>query len=253
MSLLVTHRDWTPPLTAAGAAEAAGVPAIAALTTPGRVGATCEDGAMFDLPRDHPQASDRGMLVAVADGRGGPVPGEMASSLVLETIRRHYYRDTASKPGEALELAARAAEAAVFQLARDTGGSRPAGVGFAALAIAGPDAYAVRTGNCRVYLIREGRVHRMNGHRSLRDILLCRSQLMSLARPAPLLPHDRLLLCTAGLFDHASEEEMARVTVEHEPGAACRILTEAVRRRGGRGDIAAAIVRIPPLREKVPE
>jgi hypothetical protein len=63
-----------------------------------------------------------------------------------------------------------------------------------------------------------------------------------------LLPGDRLLLCSDGLYDVLDDGEMHRALVEQDPGDAARLLVAAAKEHGTRDNATAVVAAAIPTR-----
>ncbi|MCX7858943.1 MAG: SpoIIE family protein phosphatase, partial [Chloroflexus sp.] len=62
-------------------------------------------------------------------------------------------------------------------------------------------------------------------------------------RVQPLAPGDILLLCSDGLYNHVTDEELAQLAVAHQPAHAATELIELANRRGGQDNISVVLAR----------
>lgn len=221
-----------------------------------------------------------GVLLLVADGMGGAAAGEVASQLAAETVKtflRQALNETLPADEERwlalLRAAAQAAHEQVAAAARTD--QRRAGMGTTltlALAIE-RRAYLAHVGDSRAYLITPGSINEPPIWQQLTtdhtlvarlvDIgqlspeaarahpqrhILYRSlgadqPLQADTRVQPLAPGDILLLCSDGLYNHVTDEELAQLAVAHQPARAATELIELANRRGGQDNISVVLAR----------
>ncbi|HEY8543848.1 MAG TPA: protein phosphatase 2C domain-containing protein [Acidimicrobiales bacterium] len=209
-----------------------------------------------------------GDLAVVADGMGGPGGGEIAARLAVETLREAFAADPTAT---GLVEAVRRANAAVWAHAE----AHPdlAGMGTTIAAVArvtdgGDDRLAVvNVGDSRAYLLQDGRLSRLTADHSLvADLVRAGALSEDEARTHPErhvltlavgvspevephtveavpMPGDRLLLCSDGLFNELTDEEITEilVSVPDPAGAATRLVARA-KEEGGRDNITAVVL-----------
>lgn len=248
--------------------------AVAAKTDVGKVRTNNEDAfVVADLNRNDDRSSlnsvtdfdvkERGVLLAVSDGMGGEQAGEVASALVVETLRRvlaNNAPDTEeSKTAitKALEDAVTKANEEVFKAAVDPG-KRGMGATLTAVYVNGEQAYIVEVGDSRAYLLRGRRMRQMTKDQSFVQLLLDSGAISE--AEAKDYPHkniilqafgqqktlniglgrlalrrgDRLLLCSDGLSNKLNPDEMREIICDS--GAldkAAVKLIEMANERGG--------------------
>ncbi len=218
------------------------------------------------------------VLLAVSDGMGGAAAGEIASALVVESLRRAM----ASARGnwdEATRLAVERANREVWQAAQQPG-RHGMGATLTAVCVHGTEAHIAEVGDSRAYLIRSGRIRQITHDQSFVQVLLdagmirpeeveqhpMRSMLLqamgqpdikaSVAR-LDLRRDDRLLLCSDGLSNKLSAEDMLAV-IEEGPSieATCEKLVALANARGGEDNITVIVAELhgegltPPARNE---
>jgi len=248
--------------------------AVAATTDMGKVRTNNEDAyVVADLNRGEPvnvdkKAADfdvveRGVLMAVSDGMGGEQAGEVASALVVETLRKAMAESAPeSEEGKAaitraIESAVTKANEEVFAAAKDPG-KRGMGATLTAVYIHGDTAYIAEIGDSRAYLIRGRRVRQMTKDQSFVQLLLDSGAISE--EEAKNYPHkniilqaigqqknlatavgklelrrgDRLILCSDGLSNKVTPEEMREVVCDATSlNNACVKLVALANERGG--------------------
>jgi protein phosphatase len=198
-------------------------------------------------------------LYLVADGMGGHASGEVASRIAVDTLLEAAVRMSLA---DALVAAHRAvARAAALDVSR-----RGMGSTAVALRIENGIARLAWVGDSRGYLFRNGVMTRLTRDHSLVGLMLERAevteadaarhpqrhivtQTLGHGEPTPsvaearLKAGDRLLLCSDGLNDELSDEEIASVLrdVPDIEGAAQQLIDLALA-RGGRDNISVVLV-----------
>ncbi|WP_053058024.1 Stp1/IreP family PP2C-type Ser/Thr phosphatase [Rubrobacter aplysinae] len=232
------------------------------LTDPGRVRENNEDSLLSGGGRDP-------ALFAVADGVGGFEAGEVASSMVIESLEN-------LEPGDPLQPAIREANRRVYSAAREN--EKLSGMGTTVVAArieesgGGVEAEIAHVGDSRAYLLRDGELSPLTEDHSLvaelvRSGSLTRAQasdhpqknLITRALGAEeevevdsaryrLRRGDRLVLCSDGLPDMVAEtriSELASGGPGGDPGTAeesARSLLSAALSSGGSDNVTVVVV-----------
>ncbi len=246
---------------------------VAARTDVGKVRTNNEDSfVVADLNRGDRSTMDaatdfnvteRGVLLAVSDGMGGEAAGEVASALVVETLRR-VLAENAPQSEESktaitklIENAVIKANEEVFAAAKDPG-KRGMGATLTAIYVNGPEAYIAEIGDSRAYLLRGRRMRQMTRDQSFVQLLLDSGAISE--EEAKNYPHkniilqalgqqknlnvalgkltlrrnDRLLICSDGLSNKVTPDEMHDILGEGPSLAdACTKLIDLANDRGG--------------------
>ncbi len=259
--------------------------AVAATTDVGKVRTNNEDAfVVADLNRGEPASiekepgdfdvTERGVLMAVSDGMGGEQAGEVASALVVETLRKAMAASTgASEKDKAaitktIEEAVTKANEEVFAAATDPG-NRGMGATLTAVYIQGDTAYIAEIGDSRAYLIRGRRVRQMTKDQSFVQLLLDSGAISE--EEAKNYPHkniilqaigqqkdlstavgklelrrgDRLILCSDGLSNKLTPEEMRETVCDATSlNLACTKLIALANERGGEDNSTVVLAQL---------
>jgi len=211
----------------------------------------------------------KGRLVVVADGMGGHQAGDLASGIAVEVVCSRYVSSEINEPDLALLEALTWAHVTIQEFARDHPEHSGMGTTCTAAVLHNGDLYYAHVGDSRLYLVRDSgitcltRDHRVvnrlieqgllspdeaAGHPE-RGVLTAAVGVGNAVpvevpeNPIALLPGDILLLCTDGLHDLVGNEEMRDVTLQNPPAAACRLLIEKAKLRGGYDNITVQILK----------
>ena len=179
---------------------------VSALTDVGRARTTNEDAcAVTDLASGRLIESvgadqavdvhDRGVLLALSDGMGGHQAGEVASALVLESLRAALADEALGALHEQLEQAVQRANKQVKSAAQ-TRERRGMGATLTAVMVRGREAYIAEVGDSRAYLLRSGRLRQITRDQSLVQFLI--DQGMLSAEEARHAPEKNVILQAVG-------------------------------------------------------
>jgi serine/threonine protein phosphatase PrpC len=241
--------------------------ATAIVTDRGSVRPVNQDFAAVFIPADFSLAASRGLVAVVADGMGGANGGEIASALTGQQISSSYFT-LKGLPSQVLRSSLEAANAAIFERATSDPHLRGMGTTCVALAIAGHQAWTAWVGDSRIYLIRRGAIHRLSSDHSLVNDWVHRGWLtpaearshpdrnvlsralgtkekieVSMSEnPVQVWPGDKFLLCTDGLYDLVSEDELLAYCQPPDVSSCANTLVHIAKERGGHDNISVVIV-----------
>ncbi len=234
-----------------------------------------EDNALYRDSLHQSKSETKGSLMIVADGVGGHSAGEEASRIAVETICNRFFDsqrffESSEQINEALREAFAEANQAIFQTAQSRFDWQGMGTTATALVICGGQAFAAQVGDSRLYLVREGRIYQLSeDHSAVMEMV--RMGVMTLAeaeshedrniilralgtkpevavtvweKPFPVRGGDSFVLCTDGLFDLVSDEEIKAIVTNETPAAGCQKLIDLAKANGGYDNITVGIVRV---------
>lgn len=211
---------------------------------------------------------DRWFLAAVADGMGGEERGELASLITVENIYPcpfHKMRETAAD-------CIRQANEQICNEIEEHGGARM-GSTLAALYIDKGKALCCNIGDSRVYLMRDGvlsqlsvdhnKAHQMvslgiltpqqaarhpSRHQLTQHLGIFEDEMIiepAFSQVIVLKDGDQFLLCSDGLTDMVTDEEIAaRLTEGKDPEDVVEDLVDLALEHGGRDNVTALVVQI---------
>ncbi|MEZ5426161.1 MAG: protein phosphatase 2C domain-containing protein [Pyrinomonadaceae bacterium] len=234
----------------------------------------------FVIESQNFEIDSNGIVLAVSDGMGGALAGEVASKMAVETVSRRFLEEdpekTLSPENFNDSLAAKLYDATVFanHLIHQQGRTDPQyngmGATFTAVGITPEEVNLVQVGDSRVYLIRNQQIYQVTKDQSLVQQLIDAQQILpeeaethSLknvilqalgAQPeiypvaARLIPQreDILLLCSDGLSNKVNGMDMQQIVLEHisQLEVATAELVKKANERGGDDNITVILARI---------
>lgn len=206
------------------------------------------------------------VVLGIADGIGGYEGGEIASRMAIDIILESYRESpVAWGPAKRLIRAVQRANIEIHNRALTVPELRRMGTTLTAAVVSGGMLHAAHVGDCRIYLVRRGRVTQITkDHTVVQERV--RMGLMTQARARnhpersaltrslghelivsvdritlPLVQHDRLIVCSDGLHgvleDHELESAIRGSTAE----TACRQLIDLANQKGTADNLTAAV------------
>ena len=237
-------------------------------TDRGQVREHNEDFVTIYEPETHLDEVRNGRVYLVADGVGGADAGEIASRFTCERTIYHYLQsDPDPKWKRRLRRAVEKAHHDLCDLIDSRRDNRRMGTTLVAAVLAEKEAFLANVGDSRGYLVRQGEIRQITKDHSLIAKLLEEGiispteaaslnigniilQSIGSEQPpqvdlfsVPLQEEDLLLLCSDGLSNHVSDQEMAEIVSAYPPEEASRRLVELANKRGGYDNITVLVVK----------
>lgn len=207
-------------------------------------------------------------VFVVADGVGGYEGGEVASAMAVE-ITLGAFRESSPALGapKRLHRALQEANIEIHNRALAVPELRRMATTATAVAVSFSDGmlYAAHAGDCRLYLVRNRKIEqitrdhtvvgerirmglisperaRTHPERSMLSRCLGQDLIPSIDRiTTPLLRHDRLVLCSDGLWSVLEDAEIEKLTRDGDGEAACQRLIDTANARGTADNLTAAV------------
>jgi PPM family protein phosphatase len=242
------------------------------VTDVGCVRTNNEDAARFIRPAQASVRSDKGFLAIVADGMGGHAAGEVASQLAIETITKTYYQQEDAAEAS-LYVAFSKANRAIWQAAARNSRQKGMGTTCTAVALSGHALLLMHVGDSRAYLYKNGQLTQLTTDHTYVQQLVDEGVIspgdadkhpernvltramgthqkveVDIVKTLPAFENsNRLMLCSDGLHDYLSRDELAtllNVTLLNE---AAQAMVELAKQRGGHDNITVLLVeRVSP-------
>ena len=222
-----------------------------------------------------PAGDAEDFLLVVADGMGGHPAGDVASQIAMNTLMEAFRKLPEGDVGLALRQAYRRANEAVFQAGEAESTYAGMGTTLTSALLHGKYATVANVGDSRAYLLRgDGLTQVTRDHTVVSDEVAQGRITAEAARSDPrrnrlthaigtypklesklpsifellLLPGDRLLLCSDGLYDVLDDVDIRRTLLGQEPGDAAQQLVALAKQRGTRDNATAVVAAAIPTR-----
>ena len=226
-----------------------------------------EDYITHGCPEDAAIRVAKGHLFVIADGVGGSLSGEVASREAADTLLRLYYESSRGVHKSLLE-AFRQTNLRVYDLSQTVPEYRQMQTTLSAIALAEKRAVIGHIGDTRIYLARRREIQQLTKDHSevgelMRMQIITPEEARSHPRrniisrsigSSPFLQADFrhveveigdvFILCTDGLWEPVSEQEIAEVVAEYPPAMACRRLLDLAIERKTNDNLSIQIVKV---------
>lgn len=209
------------------------------------------------------------ILALVADGMGGHASGEVASRLAVETLRQIYEKErTEQDMLGTLKSALEITNFTILQKSMESQGLHGMGTTATVLVLKEGQAFIGHVGDSRAYLLRDGALSQVTRDHSVVERMVERGLLSreearnhpqrnviyqtlgvnrdlepELHGPIPVSPGDTFLLCTDGLSNLVTNEEISEIVRGASPQKACEQLVNLANQRGGHDNITLQILK----------
>lgn len=223
-------------------------------------------------------------LYAVADGMGGRKAGEVASRLVIETIRKTMRKlicqenaahmvgvdRNLSPQANQLVYAIRRANLKTFEYAQNDESCKGMGSTVSAVYFSDTHAIVSNVGDSPIFLVRDGRAEIVSSMHTVMaeqealapegGLKIGQHYLHMITRAMGIgetvnpdtteivfKEGDAIVICSDGLSDKAFPEEIGEIVENHPPEDACRHLVDMANERGGDDNITVVVLRMGAL------
>lgn len=226
------------------------------------------------------QIDENGVVLAVSDGMGGALAGEVASKMAVESVSEKLleqdFETTLTPEASEYYLIAKLYDATLYAnyLVHQQGRTDPQyqgmGATFTGMGVTRSGVDIIQVGDSRAYLVRNGKIYQVTKDQSLVQQLIDAQQisaeeaethtlknviLQALGAQneiypvaARLAPHkdDILLLCSDGLSNKVNAAALQRIVVENSAqlASACAELVKEANSKGGEDNITVVIAKL---------
>jgi protein phosphatase len=239
-----------------------------------------QDPDEFVIESQKFQIDENGVVLAVSDGMGGALAGEVASKMAVETISQKFLDEDTEKTlapenfNDSLISKLYGATVYANHLIHHQGRTDPQfqgmGATFTGVGITSKSVDLIQVGDSRAYLVREGQIYQITKDQSLVQQLIDAGQiqpeeaethslknviLQALGAQNEIYPvaarlyprrDDVLLLCSDGLSNKVSGIDMQRIICENfnQLQIAAAELVKEANERGGEDNITLILVKL---------
>lgn len=258
---------------------------IAATTHPGMSGKNNEDRYAVIAYRLEDEQSLPAVMAVVSDGVGGHRAGEVAAEIVVQIIQKTIAKSDGLQPLQALREAIQQASQAVFAQAQAEDSQRGMAATCACALVIENRLYTASVGDSRIYLLSGDSIQQLTtDHTWIQEALEAGVLTPEEARNHPnthvirrylgspqpveadlrlrlspketdeqslsnqgleLMPGDQVILCSDGLTDLVSGQEIQPIVRGQEQETALQALTSLANQRGGHDNITIIALQMP--------
>jgi PPM family protein phosphatase len=226
------------------------------------------------------EVDDNGVVLAVSDGMGGALAGEVASKMAVESVCEQLLsediEETLTPEAAEYHLIAKLYNATVYanQLVHHQGRTDPQfqgmGATFTGLGVTPAGVDIIQVGDSRAYLVRNGKVYQVTKDQSLVQQLIDAQQispeeaethtlknviLQALGAQNEIYPvsarlaanqNDVLMICSDGLSNKVAAASIQRIVTEHfdQLQLACAELVKEANENGGEDNITVVLAKL---------
>jgi serine/threonine protein phosphatase PrpC len=252
-----------------------------------RAWTSAQSDGEFVIESQNFDVDDNGVVLAVSDGMGGALAGEVASKLAVESVCERLLNEdteeTLTPEAYEYDLISKLYNATLYanHLVHQQGRTDPQfqgmGATFTGLGVTSRGVDIIQVGDSRAYLVRDGRIYQITKDQSLVQQLIDAQQisaeeaethtlknviLQALGAQNEIYPvsarlapnrGDVVLLCSDGLSNKVQAAEMQRIVVDNIDSLemACAELVTEANENGGEDNITVVIAKL--LGDELPE
>ena len=244
-----------------------------------RAWTSAQEAGEFVIESQTFDVDDSGVVMAVSDGMGGALAGEVASKMAVETVSEKLLADpeeTLAPGAGAYHLIAKLynatvqANSLVHQQGRTDPQFQGMGATFTGIGVTPAGVDLIQVGDSRAYLVRNGKIYQITKDQSLVQQLIDAQQisaeeaethtlknviLQALGAQNEIYPvaarlapnnNDILLLCSDGLSNKVTAANLQKIVVENSEqlAVACAELVKEANQNGGDDNITVVIAKL---------
>lgn len=237
------------------------------VTDLGNIRTNNEDMGLFFKIADEHVLREKGYMLIVADGMGGHQAGEVASRMATDIISHEYFKLNGRPVEKNLEKVLTLANKTIFEKASASDTHKGMGTTCTVLVVIDQAVYFAHVGDSRAYMQKGNSIVQITtDHTYVQELVNNgditeaeaavhpkRNILTNAMGTKPdmrvdtrkfeyaLEDNDRLLLCSDGLYDYLSANELKDILVANDIKKAADIMIQQAKARGGHDNITVVI------------
>ena len=208
---------------------------------------------------------DNSCLVIVCDGIGGTSGGEVASKAAALEVCDYFEKNQKLEIKSRILESIKSANDKILQIAKSDNKISDLGTTCVVAFLKNNDLYVANVGDSRAYLISENKIKQITNDHSVVNELLMQGKITSdeakIANNKNIITRalgslnsipdfyemnikndDKILICTDGLTNCLSNEEIYNILTKNSPEKAIEVLINNANQNGGTDNITAALI-----------
>ena len=208
---------------------------------------------------------DNSCLVVVCDGIGGTSGGEVASKAAALEVCDYFEKNQKLEIKSRILESIKSANNKILQIAKSDNKIPDLGTTCVVAFLKNNDLYVANVGDSRAYLISENKIKQITNDHSVINELLMQGKITSdeakIANNKNIITralgslnstpdfyemniknNDKILICTDGLTNCLSNEEIYNILTKNSPEKAIEVLINNANQNGGTDNITAALI-----------
>ncbi len=208
---------------------------------------------------------DNSCLVVVCDGIGGTSGGEVASKAAALEVCDYFEKNQKLEIKSRILESIKSANDKILQIAKSDNKISDLGTTCVVAFLKNNDLYVANVGDSRAYLISENKIKQITNDHSVVNELLMQGKITSdeakIANNKNIITralgslnstpdfyemniknNDKILICTDGLTNCLSNEEIYNILTKNSPEKAIEVLITNANKNGGTDNITAALI-----------
>ena len=205
--------------------------------------------------------SDQAVWAVVCDGMGGANGGNVASEVAVETVAQLLMQEydkalTNDQTVDLLTGVVQRANSKLYEMQKADQMLRGMGTTIELVLVKENKVHIVHVGDSRVYAIRKNKIQQLTVDHSVVQEMVEKGELTpEQARAlgivpqihldyieAPFEPGDKILLCSDGLTNYLTPEEIVKLSLENNADAFTQALVDGAKELGGSDNITVAVI-----------
>ena len=237
------------------------------VTDLGNIRTNNEDMGLFFKVADEQVILEKGYMLIVADGMGGHQAGEVASRMATDIITREYFKQTGGTVEKNLAKALTLANKTIYDKASTEIACKGMGTTCTVLVVINQDVYYAHVGDSRAYIQKGNTITQITEDHTYVQQLVNeggitaeeaathpkRNILTNAMGTKPEMRvdtgkskftfenHDKLLLCSDGLYDYLNDKELNEILSANPIKLAADMMIGQAKTRGGHDNITVVI------------
>ncbi|HIR02933.1 MAG: Stp1/IreP family PP2C-type Ser/Thr phosphatase [Acutalibacteraceae bacterium] len=215
--------------------------------------------------------SDQAVWAVVCDGMGGANGGNVASEVAVETVAQLLMQEydkalTNDQTVDLLTGVVQRANSKLYEMQKADQMLRGMGTTIELVLVKENKVHIVHVGDSRVYAIRKNKIQQLTVDHSVVQEMVEKGELtpeQAMVHPnknyitralgivpqihldyieAPFEPGDKILLCSDGLTNYLTPEEIVKLSLENNADAFTQALVDGAKELGGSDNITVAVI-----------